>query len=226
MRVSFWKKPLFWLFFVGFVFTAGALLVIFTGKVEVDPARVLNPTNFDSSRQVGAVIFRRFWQELHKERLIIIGSHPFLREYDNVWRGFISVAKENDVYFSRVFAQENLRELIAGAEALKWEDVQIALASPGYVLVHVIATEEMLQQVRERTMGGFVIFQSLLPVTDAEKNVLQSECKPDVPTLMACRALKSLNVGKKKKFDPNKLTVIIEKHGAREHLLYIHEAPN
>lgn len=216
------------------VFAVGALFLVFRGDVELNPLRVLNPTNFSSSPEIGAVTFRRFWQEMNAEKLVILGSSPFLKEYDLVWRGFLSVAKENKIEFTHVFQQEGLRAIAFESsegsfkvQALSWEQVQLALIGQNRVLVHVVATDQMWKEAAERTTGGFIIFQSLLPISDFAKNILNSSCRvgENIGFQISCQALKSLNQGKKKKIDLLKTAAVIEKHGLREHILYVHEAP-
>jgi hypothetical protein len=190
--------------------------------VEVDPARVLNPTNFDKPEQLGAVIFRRFWQEIRDEKILIVGSSPFLRDYDRVWRVFLQVAAKENITFGRVFAQADLRDLGVKAEPLDWEAVQVALAGPDRILVHLVSTDEMLNEAQTRTMRGLILFQDLLPVKAEAIQLLQSRCGENDKAI-ACVALKALSHGKKRKFSVDKLTAVVEKHGRREHYLFVHE---
>ena len=181
---------------VAFLFAGGGLFVFFGGNVELQPTRVLNPTNFSKPEEIGAIVFRRFWQELHTEKLVVVGSSPFLKEYDRVWLGFLSVANESKLHFDKVFTQPGLRQLVPEAEPLDWEKVQLALINNDHVLVHVVSTEQMQAEAAARTTGGFLIFQNLL------------EYK---------------KTGKKKKYDPRDLGAVIEKTSEREHQLLIHE---
>ncbi|MCB0350497.1 MAG: hypothetical protein KDD38_04900 [Bdellovibrionales bacterium] len=211
------------------IFAVGAIYLVFKGNVELQPLRVLNPTNFSSPSEIGAVTFRRFWQEVNTEKLVVVASSPYLRDYDSVWNGFLSVAKANHVEFDFVFQQDGLRGLhVAGAQPLNWEEVQLSLIGGKRVLVHVVATDQMWREVLEHTTGGFIIFQSVLPVTESEKNILISSCRAGdkLNFQISCQALKSLSQGKRKKFDPKKIVGVIEKHGRREHILYIHEVPD
>ena len=230
---------------VSFIFAVGGIMMFMNGKVEVEPTRVLNPTNFESPEQIGAITFRRFWQEIRDGKLIVIASSPFLKDYDRVWSGFISVAKSQGVSFTKYFSQDGLRTIATEAEPLDWEKVQLALVGEGRVLVHLVSTDKMLQEVNERTLAGLILFQDLLPVTENEKAVLENRCAtdeknvvvaspapentstPNVPVKsnppIACIAKESLSHGKRKRFDPKQLTSVIEKHGERFHLLLIHE---
>lgn len=209
---------------VSIAFTVGALFILFNGKVEVQPVRILNPTNFASPAEIGAITFRRFWQELHTEKLVVLGSSTLIKDSDLVWKGFLAVARKYDVKFTHTFAQEGLREILPAAQPLNWEKVQIALAGEGLVLVHVVATDKMWKETIERTRGGLFIFQSLLPLTPAERESLMAACDEKSQDFqISCKALQTLNGGKKKKFDPDKLTAVIEKQGPTAHLLFIHE---
>ncbi len=104
-------KVMWGIVFASLIFAVGALFLVFKGNVELEPLRVLNPTNFSSTREIGAVTFRRFWQEMNAEKLVVVASSPLIREYDSVWRGFLSVAKANQIEFDTVFQQEGLRDI-------------------------------------------------------------------------------------------------------------------
>jgi hypothetical protein len=206
------------------LFAAGALKVLFQGDVELQPQRVLNPSNFNRPEEIGAMAFRRFWQEFHEEKLFIIGSSPHLKDYDKIWHGLIAVAKVNGVTFDKVFAQEGLRPISAESLPLDWEQIQLALVSSKKILVHLVATDEMWDQTVSRTTGGFILFQSVLPLEADEKNLMSASCMSDDKKFqLGCKSLKALGFGKKKKFDPAQITAVIEKYGLREHVLFVHE---
>jgi hypothetical protein len=211
---------------ISVIFAIGALMRVFHGEVEIQPLKVLNPTNFTRPEEIGAVTFRRFWQELNAEKLVIVASSPFLHDYDRVWQGFIAVAKENHVEFDSIFEQEGLRKLSSTSQPLNWEKVQFAEINAKHVLVHVIATDDMWNEVAARTTGGFVIFQSVLPVTANEVEMMTASCHAEDKKKfqLACKAMQTLTEGKRKKFDHSKISAVIEKHGLREHILFIHEA--
>jgi hypothetical protein len=206
-----------------FIFAVGGIMMFMNGKVEVEPTRILNPTNFEKPEQIGAIVFRRFWQEIRDGKLVILGSSPFLKNYDSVWGGFLSVAKNEGVKFSQVFSQAGLRPITQTDQPLDWEKVQLALVGEGRVLVQVASTDQMLEESNGRTLAGLILFQDLLPVTDSEKQILANRCTTEKIKTTACIAKESLSHGKRKRYDPKQLTSVIEKHGERFHLLLIHE---
>jgi hypothetical protein len=215
------------------VFSVAGLYMIFTGKVEVDPVRVMNPTNFTRPEEIGAVVFRRFWAEVQTDKLVILASSPRISSGGAIWQAFLAVGREYGVGFQSYFSQPSapdLRVLKEGSsqehlvsQSLDWEKVQMALAGEGRVLVHLISSDENWRAVKERTRTGLVVFQNILPVSEGAAETVRAGCGGSVELKLDCLAVKALTHGKKKKFNPSQLTATIEKHGTREHVLFVHE---
>lgn len=217
--------PMWALIMICILFTGAAMVMLIKGRVEVEPVRILNPTTFDRPEEVGAILFRRFWNEINSERLTVFASTPSVKGYDRIWKGFLLVAEANHIQFDRFFSESQLKPISTlPSEPVDWEQIQLALIGGRRVLVQLSTTDANWSAVKERTQGGFFVFLNLLPVDEREKEILRHECGADEKApRMSCQALVALRTGKKREIDPNKLTAVVEKYQERGHLLLLHE---
>lgn len=227
---------------IAFFFTIGALRVIFNGQIsaEIEPVRIMNASSFDSPEQIGALIFRRFWQELNTEKIVVLGSALELSNYEKIWIGLISLNNKNNLQFDEVFEQTSLPQLDLQSQPLDWGKVAETVAKGRRVLIHVEATSKMWLEVQAKIKGGFIIFQNNLPVGEEEIESLRQGCVNFLSTqkinnespmqkrlvkynYLPCAGVSVAKRGKKFKINPLVFSAIIEKRGAREHMLYVRE---
>ena len=217
------KLVLFLIGLVSVVFTGAAFWVFTNANVELEPTRVLNPTNFDKPEQLGAVLYRRFWSEVRKAPMVVLGSSPLVRHYDSVWKGFV-ITGSNDK-FDRFYQGSHLRSIHPFPnKEIDFVTINEQLGRGEKILIHTVATELELRSFRESFPEALVLFQSLYPATDKNKNLLTPMCdKKDNSRSMACLALASLFGGKRKKFDVEKYGAVVESPFKNVHLVYIFE---
>ncbi len=218
--------------FIAVVFTVGALRFVFQGNLPKDPApvRVMNPTEFKNNLQIGAVVYRRFWQEFHSENLVIVGSSPFLRGYDEVWRGLLATMYEKKQRFDVIFEQEGLRSLSLQAQPLDWQKVSAAVTSGQKIFVHLVATDQMWLEAKKHAPQGLYLMQAVLPITANETGFLQINCNHSSKALLPAQKLSCLSIDVQKRSKrrdrdlvPSKTWGIVEQVAMREHVIYVHE---
>lgn len=210
-------------------FTIGALRVVLNGELpnEIAPQRIMNSSNFNSPEQIGAVVFRRFWQEFNSENIVVLGSYPQLFYHKNIWDGLISVANKNKLGFEKIYEQKSLHQFSSQSTPLNWDEINELASRGGRILVHVEATNEMWLQARSKIKKGFFIFQALLPISEIENEQLRQQCEKlsafGKYEVLECAAMSVGRRGRKTKEDSAQFSAIIEKLGKREHILYVHE---
>lgn len=159
-------------------FTIGALRFVFTGHLpaQVEPQRILNASTFEQPEQIGAVVFRRYWQELNSENLIILASSPVLRDYDRVWRGFIAVANEMNLHFDKVYELEGLRKIDKASTSLDWQELNRDLVKGSKVLVHTVATDQQISEIRKMHPQALFIVQNIYPLSSERQSFVNANC--------------------------------------------------
>jgi hypothetical protein len=232
--------------FIALFFTVGALRFVFNGQLpnKVEPQRIMNVSDFQTPEQLGAVIYRRFWPEMQRESIVVLLSSPFLRDYDKVWRGLLTVAQQTQHPFTRIYEIEGLRNLTSKSSTYVLSEALNDLKNGERVLLHAVATDQMYHELKKNLKTGLYILQQPLPIDENERIAAQQLC--DQSNLLvreseravnqpqtlrqlepfSCLALNAMKRGRKKKFMPNAYVSAIEKFAADSHLVYVHEPPS
>lgn len=213
---------------LGIIFTVGALMVLMRGRVEApSPVRILNPTVFAKPEEIGAVIFRRFWTDINRGKFVVVGLSTRVSVSANVWAGFLAVAREHEIPFFQVYAQDHLisqvQPLHPTVQLLNWEAITKALSANERVLVFVRSNNTTWNEVQRQVPLGLAIFEESLPVSPEIRAELQKDCELSASSeVFLCRALKAISSGRKNRIHPDQMTAVIEKYESYAHLLFIH----
>lgn len=100
---------------LGLIVSAGLLLALISG-VEPKPALKIKPNSFERFEEIGVVTYRRMRQETRESEVIVLGSSPWIRGYERIWRGFL-LAGEDDQLSTRAFYEQSDLESIAISKA-------------------------------------------------------------------------------------------------------------
>ncbi|MGE0528873.1 MAG: hypothetical protein AB7G93_14275 [Bdellovibrionales bacterium] len=212
------------------------------------PIPVLNPTQFQHLEQVGVVIYKRLRQNIRSERVVLLGSGEGVKGDAEIWAGLLkgaSADKESIVYFVREGVEPvpdsaawETHRFMAGAlssgDLLK--EVQARSKGGQLVIVHAHTDEvthlvpNSLSRQVDRLLRHPVLSLSTLPlvVNLAEHDDLQPECVNTVEgndrrAYLDCAAFKVARKFLKKKLAPDKLWAVMERHGLKEYLVFIHQ---
>jgi hypothetical protein len=209
-------------------------------------------STFDSREDIGAAVFKRFWQEINEEKLIVLGSSKQLREYEKLGKGFLSEAKKYNVHFDQVYEDGSLNSVFMDKQVLSkvtippidWPEIESRIAKGEHILVHADVSLTANQQLIKAEHKGLMIFSVLMPTTDEEKNWYNEVCGGDLVTssipnsaanlnlAIECGVLKFLtpdkSILKKNKLVAGRNSAIIEKASEeyldKKYYLLVHEA--
>lgn len=236
-----------WLWiFLAVMISTGVYFTIRYG-LRPKPIPVLNPTEFQSLKQIGVVLYKRLHQNIRTERIVILGSSEDVKDYDQVWLGLAESAladKEKLVFFVR----EGMKAMPPqdGAEVVPFTDAQV---QSGELFQEIIKREQRKQLVIVHAWTPEVthlvkdsISQRLDPIVrhpvlsistlgfaveEADISTLQPQCldatAADELQKLKCAAYKVARKFIKKRLDAGKIWAVAERHGLKEFLVFIHQ---
>lgn len=100
------------------ILTGGMFFVLKFGYTPVPPV-VMTLSYFDQPAEIGAVVFRRFYEPIREAKTIVFGiplEPDFHRE---VLRGFLATAEQTGVHFDTIIAEQQMPDLAGVAPTTK-----------------------------------------------------------------------------------------------------------
>ncbi len=224
--------------------------IYFLAKWGLKPKPIpqINPTQFESLEQVGAVTYRRLRPALRQEKMVVLGSSPWLGEYDRVWNGFLAAAREDNWQIELLLEESSLRPIkdFAGLDRQSFNspfplspllpEIIDKLAAGKLLLVHTLfnfsshrgeisVSKELEDSLRRPwtsiTMLGFA-------VDEEELKSIQPECREeDRPTsrdqYLACAQTRLARRYLRRRLDAGKTWASVERHGLKDYFLFLHQ---
>jgi hypothetical protein len=212
------------------------------------PIPVMSPTSFERREQIGIVVYKRLRQNIRNERLVLLGGGPDVEGHAEVWSGLLQAAaadQEKIVVFTRdhdsLVAWSERVEIVPYAEAelengSLVEQVRERLAN-GRLVILIASTSQVshlvdhsLSQRLDRGMGHPVLSVSSLKfavnneaITEMEPECLEPIAGKDTLRRLSCAAARVSRRYSKKKLAPEKIWAVMERHGLKEYLIFIHQ---
>lgn len=243
-RRHFW--PMLWVP-LALVLSFGLYFALKWG-LKPKPIPQINPSQFESLEQVGAVTYRRLRSALRQEKMVVVGSAPWIRDYERLWNGFIAAAREDHWQIHVLFEDPTLRPIKDFSDLnrrpLAWPDasaqvikeIKEDLRFGHLVVVHTTFNHSAhrgetslvkeLEAAFHRpwtalTMLGFA-------VTAEELENLQPLCIDEMaPTsrreYAACAAARLSRRFLRKHLDPTRIWAAVEQHGLKDYFIFVHE---
>lgn len=212
------------------------------------PIPQINPTLFEARERIGEVIYRRLRPALRQEKMVVLGSAPWLRDYEEVWNGFISAARADKWNIDLIYEDPALRPIkeFEGLERkkLSWPEPDPTMAAElkkhlqfgKLVVIHTSynhsshrsesSVTKDLEALLKRpwttiSMLGFA-------VTEEELSVLQPKCEDEISPAnrgeyVACAAARISRRYLRRKLDPLSYWVAMDRHGLKDYFFYVHE---
>lgn len=193
------------------------------------PIPVMNPTQFESPDQIGVVVYKRLRQNIRAERVVVLGSSSNSIEDEQIWSGLrqAALADKEDVEILLFKKDEDRAQFL--------ENVQQAIKSKKLVLV-IGPTEEVSHLVPnsltkdiERLRKHPVLSVSIqrLAITSPEYDDLQTQCldganNDDGLKKLECASQRVARKYLKRKLAPDQIWAVMERHGLKEYLLFVH----
>lgn len=224
-------------------------LVYFTIRFGLSPKPVpmMSLTQFTSSEDLGATVYKRLRQFVRQERVLVLGSSPELNEGLEVWSGFMKSALADkmkvDVFFQR-------RNLPAIPKVGEWElvefdpsdvlsgktieEIKARLQRGHLVLVHTSTiegthfvkdslTRKLDQHLRQPVLSISTFPLVLTPQGESDLQALCLNARDEEGVFkLSCAADRAAKKALRRKPDPSKMWALLERHGLKEYLLFIH----
>lgn len=193
------------------------------------PIPVMNPTAFEAPEQIGIVIYKRLRQNIRAERLLILGTTPGVEDDIEVWNGLVkaAIADGETVDFIALNETGTDREAV-------YKRIHESIKSRKLVVLRGVTTEtshfmkDSWSKELDRAMKHPVLAISTLrlAVKPEEYDDLQKECldpqEEDGQRRLDCAAQKVARKFLKRKLAPDKIWAVMERHGLKEYLVFIH----
>ncbi len=211
------------------------------------PVPVLNPTQFTQLNEIGVVLYKRLYQSIRTERMVVLGSSEEVKDYEQVWTGLAASAladKEKLVFFVREGmkppTQAEGADIVTFTEAQVksgelFQEVSNRLARKQLVIVHSWTNEvthlvkDSISQKIDPVIRHPVLAISTLrfAIDAADVSSLQPQCldalEEDGQKKLKCAAYKVARKFLKKRLDAAHIWAVAERHGLKEYLVFIHQ---
>ena len=194
------------------------------------PVPVMNPTHFENPGQIGVVIYKRLRQNVRADQLVVLGSSNGEQEEDaKIWDGFNKEAAAEGAIVETI----KMNDVGSDKDAL-FKRVDDGLKARKLVVVRGLTqevshlTENSLSRQLDRQRKHPVLAISILrlAINKADADDLQTQCL-DTETesgqrKLDCAAQKVARKYLKRKLEADKLWAVMERHGLKEYLVFIH----
>jgi hypothetical protein len=221
--------------------------VYFTIRYGLRPKAipVMNATEFAEAPQIGAVIYKRLRQEVRTEHVILLGSTPEFDGYADVWTGLLKTAAADQVQVTTLFQREGLKAPeLNGLEIIPFNEgmihsgdflklVRQRVQAGKLVVIHAATNEishlfaDSLSHTLDKELEYPVLAISTLALSlkPEEISALQTRCLDTVNPSnlrLECAEARVSKVLAKKPSGDGKLWAVMERHGLKEYLVFVH----
>lgn len=224
------------------VISLGMILTVKYGLTP-RPIRQINPTEFENAESIGAVVFRRLLAQWDKHPVVVIGSSPFLKNYDLSWNGFIKTAQAESKGFAKLYEDQTLRPLVPSARLvvqkisnlneIPFDEIRQHVMAGERVLLHTVATlathsqENSLSVRLQKEIGRPVlaISQQSFAVDRDGLKYLQPICNTNdqQQVNLGCEGVRYSKTYFRKKLPRENFVAGLEQHGIADFVLFIFE---
>lgn len=209
-----------WLWVILAVCASTAVYFTIRYGLRSKPIPVMNPTNFESAQKIGAVTYRRLRQNIRSERVVILGSS--IEADAAVWEGLIAEARADGEQIFEI-RDGNPAEVRARIKAKQI----VFVYGPTEEISHLV--KDSLSKRLEKVVGHPVLAISALPfgVRSDDYDSLQTQCLDATDSnphraRLDCAPQRVARKYLRKRLDPDKIWAVMERHGLKEYLLFIH----
>ena len=213
------------------------------------PIPVLNATKFERPEQLGVVIYKRLRTDIRAERVVLLGSSLDVPEDFRVWDGLVKAAladHEKIVYFERTILPVD--PVNRKYEVIPYDDAAVANGKLGelvkarqgkgkLILIHGLNREasHLVEQSLVRRLEVLLQHPLLalsilrLAVNATERETLEPACASPGTDLtgqgrLGCAAERVAKQMQRRALDPRNFWSVIERHGLKEYLVFVHPA--
>ncbi len=192
----------------------------------------MHPTQFEDPEQIGIAVYKRLRQNVRADRVVVLGSSPGAEEDSQIWLGFEKAASADNESVVIMPLKE-----VTDKEAF-FAKIQDFVKSRKLVLItgvtpeisHLVADSWTRQIEKARKHPVLSIAVQRLAVTTPEYDDVQTQCldatkEDNGQHKLECASQRVARKYLKRKLAPNLLWGVMERHGLKEYLLFVHR-PN
>lgn len=189
----------------------------------------MNPTQFENPEQIGIVVYKRLRQNVRADMLVLLGSSNGAQEEDaKVWDGFEKAAaadREATVSFKSGDFPDKEQLFKKVDDELKARKLVIIRGLTPEVS-HFAENSLSRQLDSQRKHPVLAISIQRLAINKADADDLQTQCldteSESGHRKLDCAAQKVARKYLKRKLEADKLWAVVERHGLKEYLVFIH----
>jgi len=217
-----------WIWIIVAVCTSTAVYFTIRYGLRPKPIPVMNPTHFETAEQIGDMVYKRLRQNVRSDRMVLLGSAPGSEEDAQVWDGFARAAAADKENVEMLYLKD-----VTDKEAF-FKRLQESIKAKKLVLVqgltpevsHLVADSWSRQLDRQRKHPVLSVSVLRLAINPEEYDDVQTQClDPNDESgqkRLECAAQRVARKYLKRKLAPEKTWAVMERHGLKEYLLFIH----
>lgn len=233
------KRPRLTFIVAALVFLLGVVMFVMN-IVKAKPVALINPTEIANFREAGALVLERLREEIKTANVFVLGTHPLITNGDSVWDGFVTRAEMDALLKPGLVASHNglpsLPAKLGGERQIfYWPEDQTKMAEWIQTFTPTFFLTTSFQS-HPRAQGGLasafpenpnVIYITEAPfyVNPTQLNASGAKCKyrslfPE--DLLRCASEQVSLKFFRKKLDPNKRWMAMERHGLRNIMVFLY----
>jgi len=195
--------------------------------LEPEPDKIMNPSYFSGPVELGHVLARRFYIENKAVPVLVLGTTPWLKSPDLIWREWLRAQLSDGLLFDRVYTLRGLPSLTA-------KDIEITdldqVDRVGRIVVQVPSTEDWRARV-EAVFGDqqlslfqvpFQIFKERVDKNPLPCNKLASD-EYVGPVEFGCLARQASERYYRKRLKLDKYAAAVDRLSPIFHLVFVYE---
>lgn len=192
------------------------------------PIPVLNPTHFENAEQIGTSIYKLLRQNVRADHLVLLGSSPGMEEDALIWDGFAKAAAVDRESVETIVLKDVTDRAVMLSQIREWIKAKKLVLVRGLTpeVSHLVKESWSKYFDRELKHPVLSISTMRLAINPEEYDDVQTQClDPDDDTglrKLDCAAQKVARKYLKRNLAPEKLWAVMERHGLKEYLLFIH----
>jgi hypothetical protein len=209
------------------------------------PISLMSPDHFASLEELGVVTFRRLYQPIRSEKIIVLGYDQQLPDAVLEWQGLIKAVVESKVRIHKVYFWEGLNlppyfehfetHAFTAQELPEIKKELISSRRKNGLIVFLAPTEEathlrkdsVTKRLEASVMGPVFSLSQMPLVMEPERlEKLSPSCTDldveDYAHRLECVTFKYARSQSRRKMDLSKIQGAIERYGLKEYLTFIH----
>lgn len=214
---------------LGTILTLIIISVLFVLKYGITPRAlaIIKPTYFDKKQEIGAVIFRRLFQDMKQINGILVETDPSIRDGEDVWLGLLKVASLYGKKMDFIIQHHELKTLTDRIPSVRMDLIKhkkevrrllvSALQSKKNVLIHGPIETPL------KDLNLLTITQQTFVVHPKDEESLQCPDQGDKTTHKSCQALHLSRRYYRKKLKSDRISAALEKFKDNTFTLFIYE---